>query len=158
MCRPPEDPANIRKHTARRSVPATFVGCVQPTTRGMSVPDLTQVKVVDRLLRRLQRWNQWHKGGKRPRLDDDPRSVTSSYNGRACCQSWLLSPTETTASLAQMFRSPNERPKSYSNNFWLHSSTWRLCGSMRIRRSVQHCSIFRNFKIQKKHQNEDRFV
>ncbi len=28
MCRPPENPANIRKHTARRSVPANFVGCV----------------------------------------------------------------------------------------------------------------------------------
>ena len=28
MCRPPENPANIRKLTARRSVPATFVGCV----------------------------------------------------------------------------------------------------------------------------------
>ncbi len=29
MCRPPQNPANIRKHTARRSVPATFVGCVE---------------------------------------------------------------------------------------------------------------------------------
>ena len=30
MCRPPRIPANLEERTARRSLPATFVGCVLP--------------------------------------------------------------------------------------------------------------------------------
>ncbi len=50
MCRPPENPANIRKHTARRSVPATFVGCVQMRFLGSETRrEFRQVQIAESL-------------------------------------------------------------------------------------------------------------
>ena len=37
MCRPPRIPANLEERTARRSLPATFVGCVCFETKAIAV-------------------------------------------------------------------------------------------------------------------------
>ena len=58
MCRPPENPANIRKHTVRRSVPATLVVCVLWEQNHIAHARYTARCVVRKEIGTLHEWTQ----------------------------------------------------------------------------------------------------
>ena len=99
MCRPPSMPANVQERAARRSVPATFVGCVENgmvtisykeykrkirTTETMEGKEFVRrfmLHIVPRGVHRVRYGGFFHGKGRTARLDEC-RKLQNEYNNK----------------------------------------------------------------------------
>ena len=99
MCRPPSMPANVQERAARRSVPATFVGCVENgmvtisykdykrkirTTETMGGKEFVRrfmLHIVPRGVHRVRYGGFFHGKGRTARLDEC-RKLQNEYNDK----------------------------------------------------------------------------